>query len=244
MTQKLEEKGGNNHAKHVIRIEPDYDAIMYDEEGTAWSSLDDLYDNQGKPIKMPELISWQKEIEPIVIASEKGETYEKDWVDYHRRGLELAYKLREKLSEDFELWYSAPFEDKSGTIPKPILINKKPHLDKVEIARRKFLLCLEATRKLEEEDKNELDEIKLHAFEILRDNPGWEHCNWRDLLIEEYGKELADFYGSPDDVYSSLEDLWESPYYDKNSKLEYDFKDWAEAFATDASVHMYYDLIR
>lgn len=242
--QNSETKEGKSHVKHVLRIEPEYDAIMYDEEDTAWSSLDDLYDNQGKPIDMPELISWQKEIEPIVVASNTGKPYEKDWINYHTRGLELAYKLREMLSDDFELWYSAPFEDKSGTIPKPILINKKEHMDNVEIARRKHLLCLETTRKLEEQEKNELEEIKLHAFEILRDNPGCEHCNWRDLLIEEYGKDLTDFYGSPDDVYSSLEDLWESPYYDKKSKLEYDFKDWAEAFATDASVQMYYDLIR
>ena len=40
----------------------------------------------------------------------------------------------------------------------------------------------------------------------------------------------------------SLEDLWESPYLDEVSGLEYDFKTWAEAFSTDAAVQMYYDL--
>lgn len=39
-----------------------------------------------------------------------------------------------------------------------------------------------------------------------------------------------------------IEDLWESPYYDERSGLEYDFYEWAEAFATDASVRMYEDL--
>ena len=29
---------------------------------------------------------------------------------------------KEVLSPDFDLWYEAPYEDKSGTIPKPILI--------------------------------------------------------------------------------------------------------------------------
>ena len=59
---------------------------------------------------------------PIIIKSETGESYEKDWQDYHRRGLELAKQLREMLSPDFDLWYQAPYEDKSGIIPKPILI--------------------------------------------------------------------------------------------------------------------------
>lgn len=108
--------------KHILRICPDVDAIMFDEENVAWSSLEDLYDKEGKPIEMPELETWAEEIEPIVIASETGEPYEKDWEDYHRRGLELAKQLREKLSTNFDLWYAAPYEDKSGTIPKPMLI--------------------------------------------------------------------------------------------------------------------------
>lgn len=108
--------------KHVLRIEPDYDVLMYDEEGVAWSDLEGLYDKQGKPIEMSELIAWQREIYPIVIAAETGEQYKKDWADYHRRGLELAHRLREILSTDFDLWYSRPFEDKSGTISKSRLI--------------------------------------------------------------------------------------------------------------------------
>ena len=71
---------------------------------------------------MNELLEWHKEIEPIVIASETGSEYKKDWADYHKRGLELAKQLREKLSTDFDLWYTAPWEDKSGTIKRPRLI--------------------------------------------------------------------------------------------------------------------------
>ena len=110
------------HVKHILRIYPDYDVIMWDEENVAWSDLDELYDKYGNPIVMPELKEWQEEINPIVVDSETGYPYEKDWEDYHRRGLELAHQLREKLSTDFDLWYDAPFEDKSGTIPKSILI--------------------------------------------------------------------------------------------------------------------------
>lgn len=111
--------------KDVVLIKPDYDnrfaqslftdSADYDiaEDGT----LDEqLYDQDGKPIVLPELYEWQKEIEPIVIASECGEQYEKDWADYHRRGMEIAHKLRKVLSSDFDLWYTAPFEDNSGTV--------------------------------------------------------------------------------------------------------------------------------
>jgi len=109
------------HVKHILRIEPDYDAIMFDENEVAYG-MEDIYDKKGNPINLRALESWAKEMRPIIDASAKGENCKKDWANYHRRGIELANKLREKLSTDFDLWYAAPFEDKSGTIPKPMLI--------------------------------------------------------------------------------------------------------------------------
>lgn len=89
-----------------------------------------------------------------------------------------------------------------------------------------------------------LDELKAVAFEVLLLHPGCEHNDWVNLLVEQYGMELTDAYGTdPAEVYSSLDELWESPYLDKASGLEYAYKTWAEAFATDASVQMYYDMI-
>ncbi len=68
-------------------------------------------------------------------------------------------------------------------------------------------------------------------------------ANGAKILVEQYGTEVVDAYGKdPAEAYASLEDLWESPYLDEVSGLEYDFKTWAEAFATDAAVQMYYDL--
>lgn len=88
-----------------------------------------------------------------------------------------------------------------------------------------------------------LDELKAAAFEVLRLNPGCEQSDWAKMLVEQYGTEVVDAYGKdPEEAYASLEDLWESPYLDEVSGLEYDFKTWAEAFATDAAVQMYYDL--
>lgn len=115
----------NDDGKRIIVICPDYDEWGYSPSGdiSPFSIApdgkidnEDIYDQDGKPIVLPELYEWQQEIEPIVIASECGEPYEKDWADYHRRGLEIAHKLRKVLSSDFDLWYEAPFEDKSGTV--------------------------------------------------------------------------------------------------------------------------------
>lgn len=116
-----------NVVKHVLTICPDIDQLIVNEEGISLSPdksglIREVYDQNGNSIVFPEMLSWYKEIESIVIASETGEKYQKDWQEYHKRGLELAHQLREWLSDDFDLWYEAPFEDKSGTIPHPILI--------------------------------------------------------------------------------------------------------------------------
>lgn len=110
------------HVKHVLRIDPDYDAVGFDEEDVAWGDLEDMYDKQGHPIELPDLVEWAQEIHPIVVASETGEPYEKDWADYHSRGLELAQQLRRMASTDFDIWYEAPYEDKSGFIPTRTII--------------------------------------------------------------------------------------------------------------------------
>ena len=88
-----------------------------------------------------------------------------------------------------------------------------------------------------------LDELKAAAFEVLLLNPGCVQAEWADILVGQYGTEVVDAYGKdPAEAYASLADLWESPYLDEVSGLEYDFKTWAEAFSTDAAVQLYYDL--
>lgn len=62
---------------------------------------------------------WNKEISSIIVDAAVGKSYEKDWDDYNRRGIELARQLRKQLSPDFDLWYEPPFEDDSE--------NKKQH---------------------------------------------------------------------------------------------------------------------
>lgn len=117
--------------KHAIVICPDCDEWGYSlsEDIPPFSIApdgridnEDIYDLDGKPIVILELYEWQKEIESIVVAFSVGEPYNKDWTDYHRRGLEIAHKLRQVLSPDFDLWYEAPLEDKSGTISGRVFI--------------------------------------------------------------------------------------------------------------------------
>ena len=106
---------------HTIRICPDYNYYLLDSDNAALDLID-LLDKDGTPIIMPEMDEWSKEICSIVVASETGQHYEKDWEDYHKRGIALARRLRELLPNDYELWYEAPFEDKSGIIPHSQLI--------------------------------------------------------------------------------------------------------------------------
>lgn len=131
-------------------------------------------------------------------------------------------------------------------------------MDEKEIAFRKMSLSLEAYNQMLQQEQQEamededdfeeyrdelMDALKDAAFQVLIDNPGSDLCDWRKTLIEEYGPEVTDALGNnPPEVFEMLDDIWGSPYLDKCSGLEYDFNEWAEAFATDASVRMYYDL--
>lgn len=110
--------------KERILICPDYDFYLKDSEDAA-ISLEELEGKDGHLVFLPALDVWAEELKPIVLASELGQPYEKDWQDYHKRGLALARQLRRMLSNDYELWYEAPFEDKSGIIQSAIKVEDK-----------------------------------------------------------------------------------------------------------------------
>ena len=120
------------HIKRILMMIPDYDEVITDTEGNHIDidgddgNIDDLYDKEGKPFMIEGLKEWQTEIEPVVIEGAVGRTVDSfDWKNYHERGLVLAHELRKKLSCDFDLWYKAPVEDKSGLITRPIYIYEK-----------------------------------------------------------------------------------------------------------------------
>lgn len=89
-----------------------------------------------------------------------------------------------------------------------------------------------------------MDELKDAAFEYLLLNPGSEFGDWQQGLIEDYPTEVVDALGNdPEDVYSSLADLWEKDYEDTKTGLEQRLCDWALAFATEQSVDIYCKLV-
>ena len=117
------------HVKRILKIIPDYDEVIIDSEGGHIDlegddgNIDELYDKEGKPFVIPGLYEWQKELKEVVLEGAVGrEVKDFDWKSYHERGLQLAQQLRKKLSNDFDLWYISPVEDKSGTLPKPVFI--------------------------------------------------------------------------------------------------------------------------
>ena len=107
--------------KSILIINPDYDELIYDEnnlmlyEDDLGEIINDEFDIQG-------FFEWGREIHPIVIEASVGNPYEKDWEDYHRRGLEYARELRKCLPDEYDLWYHRPFEDKTNTVPDKQLI--------------------------------------------------------------------------------------------------------------------------
>ena len=110
------------NVKEIITICPDYGAFLWWNKFDEAGCVDELYDKDNVPIEFEELEEWAKEAEPAIAAFHLEKPYEMNWADYHRRGIALAKQLRERLSTDFDLWYDAPFEDKSETIKHPILI--------------------------------------------------------------------------------------------------------------------------
>ena len=115
--------------KRIFTIDPDYDITVLDEEScTYYCENDDtlelcIDDNENYiTINIPGLYQWQQEFENATDFTETKTKDNFDWLVWHKRGMVLAKQLREKLPPSCDLWYSAPYEDKSGTIKDKILI--------------------------------------------------------------------------------------------------------------------------
>ena len=119
--------------KEILRICPDVDAVLWNLENEVLAVDketglidDDVYDKDGQPLILVGLQEWADEVFPVIVNAAVNKSMDFDWEDYHKRGLVLAQELRKKLSPDFDLWYEAPFEDKSGIVKHPRLIYEKP----------------------------------------------------------------------------------------------------------------------
>ena len=118
--------------KHILTMYPDYgENCFYTSDGFDCGENGEIWLDDGFMVKInvPGLSEWcYKYQEECLIPVEAGEisieelnkTF--DWKDFHTEGLRLAYEVKKQLPEDLELWYQAPYEDKSGLIPEKILI--------------------------------------------------------------------------------------------------------------------------
>lgn len=109
------------HVKSILTINPDYDELIYDENNLMIYE-DDLSEIIKDKFDIMGFFEWGREIHPIVIEASVGKPYDKDWKDYHERGLVYAKQLRQCLPSEYDLWYFRPFEDKTNTVPEKQLI--------------------------------------------------------------------------------------------------------------------------
>lgn len=108
-----------------LTIDADYDAVLWDENGCAYTiDDDDVIELDDCMIRVPGLNLWHRDFVDAVDWPTLTASPRFDWHAWHARGLELAAQLRKQLPDHYELWYQAPFEDISGTIADKILISK------------------------------------------------------------------------------------------------------------------------
>jgi hypothetical protein len=117
----------NEEFKRVFTINPDYDTILWDD-GCAYPCYEDtlelcIDDNENYiTITIPGIYEWQQEFEDATDFTDTKTKDDFDWADWHKRGIKLAKQLREKLPQSYDLWYDAPYEDRSGTIKESFLV--------------------------------------------------------------------------------------------------------------------------
>ena len=114
--------------KRIFTINPDFDIMVWDDDGCTYSCHDDTLelcvddDENYVSIKIPGIYEWQQEFDRATDFTITKTRDDFDWVGWHQRGIELAKQLREKLPPSCDLWYDAPYEDKTGTIKEKFLV--------------------------------------------------------------------------------------------------------------------------
>ncbi len=112
----------------IYTINPDYCATLYHDTEGVYDGPDkddslEFYNHEDNlicKIVVPGILAWCNEFNSV---SPFGNEYKKfDWTSWHKRGLELAKEMRQKLSDNVVLWYEHPFEE--HTMLEPMLLIK------------------------------------------------------------------------------------------------------------------------
>lgn len=100
--------------------------LGYTEDGVSVDVSGDIvsWSDTEEDIHIEGISEWYNDFNSVVdyVKGNLPESF--DVTMWHAKGLMFAKLLREKLPSDVELWYRAPFEDKSNTIPEPVQIIK------------------------------------------------------------------------------------------------------------------------
>lgn len=115
--------------REILTIDPDVDTFLRDMEDChygVWDNDEISYPGEEEhPISLSGVKEWVDEMFPIIVDANTGRPGEYQWRHFHERGIQFAQKLRDLLPVRYDVWYEAPFEDKSGIIPQPILLTKR-----------------------------------------------------------------------------------------------------------------------
>lgn len=115
-----------HHIKERYRITADVSAILWDSQGCAYIiDDDDLFETDKFRIKIDGIYQWYRDLDNVVDWADTEVKGDFDWAAWHHRGLQLAQSLRQQLPDEYDLWYGAPYEDKSGTLKEDVLIIKQ-----------------------------------------------------------------------------------------------------------------------
>lgn len=137
---------------HVLYIEPDYDALIWEEDTVIYGAESDGFQFLDSPMEQEEddislkdiKIEEDDDLTLVDIASSWISTFvhcclipvqtdqisrEKlvkkfSWEYFHDEGIKIAKIIAAQLPDNCELWYTTPWEDSSKSIPEAILIKE------------------------------------------------------------------------------------------------------------------------
>ncbi len=117
---------------HSYCISPDIDLQFQDSDGAtglSYERTDEIifYDGDAEVFRMivPGFEEWFNDYLKHAGFVECCMYPSIDMDAWNQRGIELAKIIRRQLPDEYELWYSSPFEDKDHRENRPILISKE-----------------------------------------------------------------------------------------------------------------------
>ena len=94
--------------KRQIIIMSDFgDAIFWDKNGINIGDSDGIEDYNISKELLKEFSDWHFIFERFDFKNDPNFS----WTDYHKKGMELAAKLKKELKNNFEIYYEKPYED-------------------------------------------------------------------------------------------------------------------------------------